>query len=303
MKKLIEIIPQWRTNGIFNTLTEYNVPWDESLSTDLDIEYFGNISGDKYISPLVNKILGTDSTLTNGNIEVLASVAYSLYGDNWSKQWATTQLTYNPINNYDMSERMVNDTHVMQYGKTETRTNNLSHGKTGTETESPNVTETRTDNLSHEKTGTETETPNTTQTTTPNLTNTETDTINGFNSNVGVESNGRNLTATGTNTTTNTGNVETEYDVIDTDTGTQTLARTGQTQTRFDLMDTDTGTQTNASTGTDSTTRNYVLTRTGNIGVTTTQQMIEQERKLLLWNFFFSVVFPDLDRVLTIQIY
>lgn len=303
MKKLIDVVPQWRTNGIFNYLNEFNIPWDETLSTQLDLEYFGNLSGDKNISPLVDKILGTDSILTNGNMEVLASVAYSLHGDNWRKQWATTQLIYDPISNYDMSERLTNDTHVTQYGKTETRTNNLAHGKTGTETESPNITETRTDNLSHEKTGTETETPNTTQTTTPNLINIETDTINGFNSSVGVESNGRNLTATGTNTTTNTGNVETEYDVTDTDTGTQTIARTGQTQIRFDLMDTDTGTQTNASTGTDSTTRNYVLTRTGNIGVTTTQQMIEQERKLLLWNFFYAVVFPDIDGVLTIQVY
>ena len=303
MKKLIDVIPQWQTNGIFNALNEHNVPWDELLSTDLDLEYFGNFSGDKNISPLVDKILGTDSTLTNGNIEVLASVAYSLYGDNWSKQWATTQLTYNPINNYDMSERMVNDTHVTQYGKTETRTNNLAHGKTGTETESPNLTETRTDNLTHEKTGTETETPDTTQTTTPNLTNTETDTINGFNSSVGVESNGRNVVASGTNTVTNTGEVETEYDVTDTDTGTQTVAKTGQNQMRYDLSETDTGTQTNANSGSDSTTRNYVLTRTGNIGVTTTQQMIEQERKLLLWNYFYAVVFPDIDRVLTIQIY
>ena len=45
-----------------------------------------------------------------------------------------------------------------------------------------------------------------------------------------------------------------------------------------------------------------VLTRSGNIGVTTSQQMIQSERDLWQWNFFESV-FTDLDYVLTLQIY
>jgi len=31
--------------------------------------------------------------------------------------------------------------------------------------------------------------------------------------------------------------------------------------------------------------------------------MIESERNLWFWNFFYNVVFPDIDRVLTLQIY
>lgn len=45
-----------------------------------------------------------------------------------------------------------------------------------------------------------------------------------------------------------------------------------------------------------------VLTRSGNIGVTTSQQMIQSERDLWKWNFFESV-FTDLDYVLTLHIY
>lgn len=45
------------------------------------------------------------------------------------------------------------------------------------------------------------------------------------------------------------------------------------------------------------------LNRSGNIGVTTTQQMIEQERQVALWDYFREVVFPDLDRALTVPIY
>ena len=63
------------------------------------------------------------------------------------------------------------------------------------------------------------------------------------------------------------------------------------------------GTIADVETGTNTDTRNYRLTRSGNIGVTTSQQMIESERKLWLWNFFDDIVYPDIDRVLTINMY
>lgn len=45
------------------------------------------------------------------------------------------------------------------------------------------------------------------------------------------------------------------------------------------------------------------LTRSGNIGVTTAQQMIESQRDLLLWDYFYKIVFPDIDKILTLSIY
>ena len=44
------------------------------------------------------------------------------------------------------------------------------------------------------------------------------------------------------------------------------------------------------------------LTRSGNIGVTTSQQMIASERELWQWNYF-NVVFHDIDSVLCLPIY
>ena len=41
----------------------------------------------------------------------------------------------------------------------------------------------------------------------------------------------------------------------------------------------------------------------GNIGVTTSQKMISAEHELWLWNFFREIVFPDLDKVCTLQVY
>ena len=86
-------------------------------------------------------------------------------------------------------------------------------------------------------------------------------------------------------------------------TGTQTTVTTGTNETEYDLTETQTGTQGNVMGGSDTETRNYRLTRSGNIGVTTSQQMIESERLLWVWNFFRDVVFRDVDRVLTISIY
>lgn len=48
--------------------------------------------------------------------------------------------------------------------------------------------------------------------------------------------------------------------------------------------------------------RDRTLKRSGNIGVTTSQQMLQSERDLWVWNFF-DTVFRDVDTFLTIQIY
>lgn len=47
---------------------------------------------------------------------------------------------------------------------------------------------------------------------------------------------------------------------------------------------------------------NRSFTRSGNIGVTTSQQMIASERELWRWNFF-NIVFRDIDSVLCLPIY
>ena len=166
---------------------------------------------------------------------------------------------YDPIENYSMVEQMTNDTTKNEYGKTRTRTNNLSHSKTGTETDTPNITETQT----------------------PNLSNVSESLIRGFNSSDSVPTDSQTQSATGTNTNTQTGTDTIQYDVTN---------EYGETQTDNDG-------------GVDTQTRNYTLKRSGNIGVTTSQQMIESERSLWMWNFFRNVVFPDIDRVLTLQIY
>ena len=163
--------------------------------------------------------------------------------ENWSKMWEALQESYKPLENYSMLEKMTNDATVRQYGKSSTRTDNLQHRKTGTETTTPDLTDTET----------------------PNETNTNNSGVFGFNSPAAVPDSTATETRTGTNTRRTTGESETEYNTTDADTGTQTMA----------------------DSGSDTETRNYTLTRSGNIGVTTSQQMLESEMLLRgKWNMY-----------------
>lgn len=274
--KLTDVFPTWLANvALFDRLNLLGVPWANDVqSTPLNFEYFGNRSGDKYCSALVSK-LADGEALTTTAINQLCNVLVSLYGVNWAKQYATLSAEYNPVENYNMIENMSDDITEVEHGHVVTRVLDTTDERT------PNVTEERTDDLTHGKTGTET--------TSPDLTTTTDNGITGFNSAVDVH--------TGETQTTNTGTNEVEYNTSDTDSGTVTTTTTGTDTT------TQSGSITDTNSGKDTHTHNYELTRSGNIGVTTSQQMLQSEHDLWCWNFFNDVVFPDIDRVLTLMIY
>ena len=179
--------------------------------------------------------------------------------ENWTKMWETLQESYKPLENYSMIEEMEDDETVTDYGKTTTRTDNLTHTKTGTETTTPDLTEE--------------ETPNLTETETPNETTTTSGDVFGFNSVLAVPDSGASSSRTGT--------------VTNATTGTNTRTTTGTSETEYDTRESDTGTETHTDSGSDTQTRNYKLTRSGNIGVTTSQQMLESEMLLRCkWNMY-----------------
>ena len=210
----------------------------------LDLEYLGNHSGGKIISPLVYRLLqvGENETLTAGNVTTLAKIIANRYGRQWVKLAAVFEAEYNPIENYSMTETMTDDVKETVYGHVNTRENDLTHEKSGTET----------------------------------LEN-------------GLQ-------------------VVTDSDVYGYDSGTatpsekETATNSGDDVTRYDTTDTDSGTQTDTESGTDTETRNYELTRSGNIGVTTSQQMLQSE--IDLWQYdFYKIVYANIDEVLTIAVY
>lgn len=78
---------------------------------------------------------------------------------------------------------------------------------------------------------------------------------------------------------------------------------TGDVTNYSNLKDTASGTDTTRNQGTDTETRNYTLTRHGNIGVTTSMELIQKQRQVVLFNYFDEVVFPDIDREIALKIY
>jgi len=263
-KSLYSVTPDPLTGGgIFSALQSLDPPWvEEDIALQLDLAYYGNFSGGKVVSPLIDRLLIADK-LTTIDMTTLACVLMATNKERWSREWATRSAEYNPIENYRMTEEMTDDETVTEYGRSHTRTDNLSHS------------ETRTDNL--------TRTIDNQETTTPNLTSTSQQATRGFNSNADVNTDKETATSTGTN----------RVDTDGTEQHTGTQGTTGS----------NTGTQTDADSGSDTSTRNYTLTRSGNIGVTTSQQMLQSERDLWMWSYFYDVVFPDVDDVLTIPVY
>ena len=130
-------------NGIFHYLSSLNVPWSES-ATVLDSDYHGNRSGHKTVSPLIDICCdnNTNGLLSESDKVRLATVLMAKFGVNWTKLYNTLSLTYNPIENYRMTETESisgqNDTTSQDSG-TESKTN------TGTQTNGETIDETTTD--------------------------------------------------------------------------------------------------------------------------------------------------------------
>ena len=125
-KTLIETIEAPFTNGIFAniaTIAGSNLPWSTPAG-NLDADYLFNHSGNKLISPLVREFLkdNTNGKLTAAELASLASIIWGRYGAQWIKLYAVFSLTYDPIENYSMTE-----------SETESGTNTGTVGESGTD--------------------------------------------------------------------------------------------------------------------------------------------------------------------------
>ena len=315
-------------NGVFSDLQKLNVPWkSENMEQSLDLAYLGLHSGCKLVMPFIAQLMANNNgTLSDENRTTLAQMLVNLYGVQWQKQWDTLSFDYNPIENYDMTE----EESTTEDGK-ENRDNTYTRTNNGTDTLTQTGTIThdnpQTVNVGAETTNKDTTTQTgtvTTQhptTTTRDSTNTAensgdtTNNVYGFNSEDGVPSDAQNQSQNGKQTINETTTVEdttTETrDTTDTHNATVNENRTTtienrDTETR-EINDkreiNDTGNDTEKGVTQRNNQLNRTLTRHGNIGVTTSQQMIESERQLWIWNYFQNIVFPDIDKTLTLAIY
>ena len=100
---LSEVFPDWKSNkGIFDYIS--NPPWETEVdSSQLNLEYFGNHSGSKTVSPLVRKML-TNGILEDSSRQALALLISSKFKVNWMRLWNAEIAVYDPVHNYDMHE-------------------------------------------------------------------------------------------------------------------------------------------------------------------------------------------------------
>lgn len=270
LNKMIDVYSNYPTDGgVFSPMV--SAPWSDTMSgTNLDILYLDGHSGERYCSNFINHRLNDSDVLSSDNRTLIANLLWAMFGIQWTRLWATMKpVDYDPLTSYKMEE-------TVEGTESSTRTPDLTKGDTGTvqttgqDMRTPNLTKANTGTVKNEGSDT----------------STNQDNLWGFNSAESVPSDMSDGRATNENTTTS--------DLSETQTGTDTT----------DHTNTDTYNRSYTETGTDTTagTSSSKLTRTGNIGTNTFQNLLQQERNIWMYDFF-EQVFKDVDSVLTIPIY
>lgn len=281
-------------------------------------------------SVLVNlPVTGNDNTDLS-RLRALTSTVFYMYIDKYTKMQALFSIEYAPLENYNMTESGSEDssgtnestTNATDNGTaTEVRDLATSYTSTGQDstTGSNTITYNTTDTTTHNTTDTTTygHTVATTGNTSNTLNNTTTDTVAPFDSETFF--NNTQTTGANTSTGTDTSNVTNSGQDSTKATGTDTTAHTGTEGTSSsnttDTTKTDSGTNTGSVETTNSTqsstlysgntTENttHTLTRRGNIGVTTAQQMLESELELIPKKQIKFEFYNDLKRLILIGLY
>lgn len=319
-KTLNDYFPNIAKSGVFSGLNIEGFPWytnpntyylEPYMSPTQQINYYYHTirSGNKVASEALETFSGMWSNTGTGVSIFTNKIGQMLllkYKDIWLKRYATMNFEYNPIENYDMNEEYTqtnNGKRTPNLTKNTTRNPNLDYDETIQDEPGTTKTITRTPDL--EKQESTTRTPNITETeTTTNVTSDSANNVYGFNSNSPVPNETSKTTRNGEVSTAETGTEENE--TRSTETGTETTTEsidgtsyrtiTKKESGNEDTIETETGSESTEGKET------HTLKRSGNIGVTTSQQMIQSERELWNWNFLESV-FEDIDRELTCNIW
>ena len=260
-------------NGIFtyikNSLT--TVPDYLQDITVINQDYYYRRSGSKIVSPLVYHFLDDRGKLTTDGCYSLARIILNDCKINWDKIYKALTVEYSPIENYDLTEE-----------STDSRSHTSDH--TGTD----GTTHTGTDTTA--QTGEDTTTDGGTIGTTNSIKDGTEKTVNGI---------------AGFNTqdefSKDTSSTKTVNQVVQNDEKRNLTGSTKYGKTETNTLDTTDNTTYN-STIKETDSESHSLHRHGNIGVTTSQRMIESEIVLRKKNFF-EIVFSDIDRLLTLSIY
>ena len=217
---------------------------------------------------------------TDEYILKIFEIVYNTNRIKYEKLVAVATAEYNPIDNYNMIE---SSTDVRTPDLTNQLTLNTTSAMTDTRTTTTSGDSTTTNKLNQIKSTTET--PN-------NYTETATHAVNPYD-NPGMTDESRDTTVqSGTRTISEAYSGNADETTVNAG---STVTNSGGTST------TNNGTNTNRETGTDTT--EHELTRRGNIGVTTSQQMLESELALAEKMNLFRIIEQDIASKLFIQVW
>lgn len=232
--------------GVLSILTDnYDVPWKNKVEGSiLDLDFHGNHSGQKIISPLVRSLISKDGLSDSTKVK-LAGVIFYRNNLNWSKLWETMILEYNPLENYRATE-----TRKYVVGEQQVSFNKGSESQEYLE-------------------GAQVVTLNSGERTSSSKND-----ISGYNSD-GYVSDTASSSTSGAYTDTSNYGERTNRNSLSERTDTTTNGRREDIET---------------------------YEKSGNIGVTTSQKLISDERSLWDWKFF-DRVFSDIDEILVTNLF
>lgn len=291
------------------------------MSSELDLLY-GAL--------LVNIHSIGDSTADITNLRMKTSLVYNMMLDKYTKMQSLFSIEYEPLENYNMVESGTDSVTGSNGGSSsvtdsgsniETRDLATSYTSAGLEntTGSNTVRYNTTDTLTHNTTDTTTfgHKVATTGSSSSTLDNTSTDTVAPFDSDTFFNNN--QTTGSSSNTGTDSSNVTNSGQDSTQVTGSDATARTGTDSTSSNSVTnttkTDSGTNTgsidiatsaqSSTTYSDNKSENttHTLTRHGNVGVTTSQQMLQSELELIPKRQLKFEFYNDLKQLILIGLY
>ena len=290
----------------FNTI-DY-APFNDSNFVDMLNEWCRFNHGSLQIRPLIEDELKTDANVIRKRVTNLINVRKYKY----TRLYDTTLLEYNPIENYSMTEEWTDTTSASG-----TKTDDLgAYSDTTSGTDTNTITDAKTEKIgTYEDAITSTTTNDIakmTTTTKNDTTNTGSETherkVAPFDSDTYSEQELNTDTFKDRKNSTNTETIVSPH----TDTTTKRDTTTGgarensyTTSTTDALehgMSHNISSRSNSYTDESSGTTTHKFTRSGNIGVTTSQQMLESERDIALFNFI-GIVAHDIIKSICICIY
>ena len=268
-------------------------PWDSNVNTAVD-NYIYTYYRDRNLYHWYDSLYTDVSNLLN-TLKADISTLFDSRKYTWGKLYETTLLEYNPIENYSMTERE----------NATTESTNTQGAQTNTDTNDYGAISVAKSEILGAQTNTETATMGEqAKLTTMNIGEqvTEGSTINETApySSEGYQSDTKSIDSVTSGAKSDSTQ---EHNDAYTNTNEQTFGAKDNTYTtttdgRKDILKKEIGSKSD----TNNSTNNRELTRSGNIGVTTSQQMLESERQVAMFNFV-QIVAREVVRLISSDMY